>query len=201
MTKNTTSFSFEQLRDEIAQHETNAVLLAQGYLPLFSVSPTAKVVIIGQAPGIKAQISNKPWDDASGERLIRWLGIPEKIFRDPALVAHMPMDFYYPGKGKSGDLPPRREFAPLWHGRLLQLMPQVEMTILVGRYAQQYYLDTPKSDSLTVTVRNYRQYLPTYFPLVHPSPLNFRWLRQNQWFEEEVVPDLQARIQNILRPS
>lgn len=201
MTKRITSFSFEQLRDEIAQHESNAMLQAQGYAPLFSVSPTAKVVIIGQAPGIKAQTSGKPWDDASGERLIRWLGISEEIFRDPTLVAHMPMDFYYPGKGKSGDLPPRKEFAPLWHGRLLQLMSQIEMTILVGRYAQQYYLNAPKPDSLTVTVRNYQQYLPTYFPLVHPSPLNFRWLRQNQWFEEKVVPDLQGRMQDILRTA
>jgi uracil-DNA glycosylase len=187
-----------QLRTEIEQHPSNAVFHDLGYSPLFSASPTAKIVIIGQAPGKKAQETGMVWNDASGERLIRWLGITEETFRDPALISHMPMDFYYPGKGPSGDLPPRKDFAKLWHAKLLQQMPAIELMILIGQYAQNYYLGNSKHSSLTEVVRNYREYLPGYFPLVHPSPLNFRWFGKNEWFEKEVVPALQARVGQIL---
>ena len=191
-------FLSQQLRDEIMRHESNAALTALGYVPLFSASPTAKIVIIGQAPGIKAQMSGKVWDDASGHRLMQWLGVSEDLFRNPAMIAHIPMDFYYPGKGRSGDLPPRKEFAALWHARILHRMPDVKMTILIGRYAQQYYLRNAKSRNLTDTVRNYTEYLPDYFPIVHPSPLNFRWLQRNRWFEDDVVSELQTHIKRIV---
>lgn len=189
----------DDLRLEIEQHPSNAALQSLGYTPLFSASPTTKIVITGQAPGKKAQESGIVWNDASGVRLIDWLGITEKVFRDPAIIAHIPMDFYYPGKGASGDLPPRKDFANLWHKKILQHMPLVELTILIGQYAQKYYLPGNKQYNLTETVRNYKNYLPTYFPLVHPSPLNFRWLNKNKWFEEEVIPTLRSSIKQVLR--
>lgn len=164
-----------------------------GYRPLFSASTSAKIAIIGQAPGIRAQTSNKPWDDASGLKLISWLGVSEAEFRDERLFAHVPMDFYYPGKGASGDLPPRKAFAPLWHPRLFELMPEVRLMVLVGRYAQKYYLSNGQR-TLTDTVQNYNEYLPRYFPIVHPSPLNFRWHARNPWFEDEVVPVLKRQV-------
>jgi uracil-DNA glycosylase len=188
----------DDLNLEIEQHPSNVVFQELGYKPLFSASPTAKIVIIGQAPGKKAQQSGIVWNDASGERLISWLGITPEIFRDPAIIAHLPMDFYYPGKGVSGDLPPRKDFARLWHTRILQQMPLVELTILIGQYAQKYYVGSGKRYNLTEMVRNHHDYLPNYFPIVHPSPLNFRWLNKNQWFEKEVIPALQARISQIL---
>ena len=188
----------DELRLEIERHPSNVVFQDLGYKPLFSVSPTAKIVIIGQAPGKKAQESGMVWNDASGERLIRWLGITEEVFRDPAIISHMPMDFYYPGKGASGDLPPRKDFADLWHARILQQMPSIELTILIGHYAQRYYAGNGKKYNLTEMVRNYKDYSPARFPLVHPSPLNFRWLAKNEWFEKEVVPALQTRIHQII---
>ncbi len=194
-----TNDPIERLRREITLHKSNQLQHQLGYTPLFTGSRSARIVIIGQAPGIRAQTSGKPWDDASGARLMQWLGIGEEQFRDERVIAHMPMDFYYPGKGKSGDLPPRKTFAPLWHAKLFSLMPNIELTLLIGRYAQRYYLTDYPQLSLTATVRNYQDYLPRYFPLVHPSPLNFRWLSQNKWFEAEVVPALQHRLQSILR--
>lgn len=190
---------FEKLRQEITDHESNAIHTAQGFMPLFVASPHSKIIIIGQAPGIRAQTSELAWSDASGLRLIKWLGVTEQQFRDPDLFAHMPMDFYYPGKGTSGDLPPRKEFAPLWHQRLMDLMSEVKLTILVGKYAQSYYLQQRRYRNLTDTVRHYEEYLPDYFPLVHPSPLNFRWFTKNEWYESEVIPMLQQRIADILK--
>lgn len=189
---------FNKLRLEIERHPDNATFLNLGYKPLFSASTTAKIVIIGQAPGRVAQESQKVWNDKSGERLISWLGISEELFRDSRIVSHMPMDFYFPGKGKSGDLPPRKNFAKLWHERILQYMPAVRLTILIGQYSQKYYLPGNKNYNLTETVRNYSDYLPDFFPLVHPSPLNFRWFDQNKWFEVEVIPALRSRIRRII---
>jgi len=188
----------DELRLEIERHPSNVVVQDLGYEPLFSVSPTAKIVIIGQAPGKKGQESGIVWNDASGQRLIRWLGITEEMFRNPAIISHMPMDFYYPGKGVSGDLPPRKEFADLWHEKILQQMTSIEMTVLIGQYAQKYYVGNGKKYNLTEVVRSYKDYLPAYFPLVHPSPLNFRWLNKNEWFEKKVIPSLQSRINQII---
>lgn len=189
----------ENMRSEIMNHIDNIDMTKSGILPLFTASRTAKIVIIGQAPGKRAQDSGIPWDDKSGQRLIEWLGISEKKFRDERIISLLPMDFYYPGKGKSGDLPPRKNFAPLWHKRLLDLMPEVELIMLIGQYSQKYYLPDKSHNTLTETVKNYQSYLPNYFPIVHPSPLNFRWLTKNKWFEEELVPVLQQTVTKIIR--
>lgn len=188
----------EDIRSEISKHPSNRRYSELGYMPLFSASPAARIVVIGQAPGKKAQESGKVWDDASGKRLMEWLGVNEDTFRDESLFANMPMDFYYPGKGASGDLPPRRDFAKLWHKRILQEMPRVELTLLIGSYAQQYYLGANRMRTLTETVRNFKKYTPKYFPIVHPSPLNFRWHTKNPWYEKDVVPELQKRISRII---
>lgn len=190
---------FDALRLKIMNHESNKEYTSQGYLPLFAASSRSKILIVGQAPGIHAQLSNMPWNDASGVRLVKWLGVNEEQFRDPDLFAHMPMDFYYPGRGKSGDLPPRKAFAQLWHSRLRECMPEIELTILIGKYAQNYYLQGRQRSNLTETVRNYSEYLPDYFPLVHPSPLNFRWFAKNDWFEDELVPNLQKTVAEIIK--
>jgi uracil-DNA glycosylase len=188
----------EDLRKQIANHPSNRHYTEVGWLPLFSAASTAKIVIIGQAPGKKAQESGIVWNDASGERLMQWIGVSEDTFRNQNLFAHVPMDFYYPGKGPSGDLPPRRDFAELWHKKVLDLMPHIELTVLIGSYAQHYYLGNSRMKTLTETVRNFDTYAPLYFPLVHPSPLNFRWLNKNTWYEHDVIPHLQQRILHIL---
>lgn len=165
--------------------------------PVFQISERAKILIIGQAPGRKVEQSLIPFNDKSGERLMEWLGITRETFYSDA-IAIMPMDFYYPGKGKTGDLPPRKFIAEEYHSELLSLMPDIRLTVLIGKYSTDYYLKDRKKKNLTETVRAYKEYLPEYFPIVHPSPLNYRWLRNNPWFEQEVVPDLQKHVSQIL---
>ena len=190
--------SFEQLKQEIMADSDNRKYTDVGIEPLFSTPNTAKILIIGQAPGIKAQESKIFFNDKSGVKLREWMGIDDEIFYKSGLIGVVPMDFYYPGKGKSGDLPPRKNFAKKWHSKVLELMPNLELIVLVGKYAQDYYLGNDKKQNLTETVYNYKQYLPRYFPIVHPSPLNFRWHNKNSWFIEEVVPELQKRVKEIL---
>ena len=190
--------SFEQLKQEIMADSDNKKYTDEGIEPLFSTPSTAKILIIGQAPGIKAQESKIFFNDKSGIKLREWMGIDDEIFYESGLIGVVPMDFYYPGKGKSGDLPPRKNFATKWHSKVLELMPNLELIILVGKYAQDYYLGNDKKQNLTETVFNYKQYLPRYFPIVHPSPLNFRWHNKNPGFIKEVVPELQKRVKEIL---
>lgn len=172
--------------------------LELGCRPVVQAHPNAKLLIIGQAPGIKVHQSGVPFNDASGERLRLWLGIDSETFYDPTKVAIMPMGFCYPGKGKSGDLPPRKECAPQWHQALLAQLPNIEMTLLIGQYAQNYYLsnsnlgDKPKT--LTETVKNWQQWAPNYVPIPHPSPRNNIWLKKNPWFEQDVIPYIQDLI-------
>lgn len=191
--------SFEQLKKEIMADSDNKKYTDKGIEPLFSTPNTAKILIVGQAPGIKAQESKIFFNDKSGVKLREWMGIDDEIFYKSGLIGVVPMDFYYPGKGKSGDLPPRKNFAKKWHSKVLELMPNLELIVLVGKYAQDYYLGNDKKENLTATVFNYEQYLPRYFPIVHPSPLNFRWHKKNPWFIEEVVPELQKRVKEILQ--
>lgn len=186
------------LYEQIMADPMNADYTDQGWQPVYSASPYSRIVIVGQAPGRVAQESGKPWNDVSGQNLRQWLNVTEEQFYDPRLFALMPMDFYYPGKGKHGDLPPRREFAEKWHSRLLDRMTEVKLTILVGVYAQKFYLAGQAKRDLTETVASYREYLPKYFPLVHPSPLNFRWRKRNPWFASEVIPALQRVVQEVL---
>jgi uracil-DNA glycosylase len=186
--------NLDRIRAEIVAHPSNAWARDLGYEPIYAAAPAARIALIGQAPGRRAQESGVPWNDASGVKLRAWLGVDDDQFYDPNLFAIIPMDFYYPGKGASGDLPPRKDFAGLWHERILDELPDLVLRILVGGYAQKYYLGDRAKPSLTETVRAYAEYLPTTIPLVHPSPMNFRWQARNPWFEAEVVPVLRSLV-------
>lgn len=168
--------------------------LPLGANPVVQALAGARIAIIGQAPGLRVHQSGVPWDDASGDRLRAWLQMDKEQFYSPS-VALIPMGFCYPGKGKSGDLPPRKECAVTWHEPMLAQLPEIKLTLLVGQYAQKYYLREP-DDTLTETVRNFREYLPQYLPLPHPSPRNNIWLKKNAWFEAEVLPVLRAIVGN-----
>ena len=189
---------FDKITKDIENDPDNLSYTKRGIGPLYKASKKAKIVIIGQAPGRIAQETRLYWNDLSGDRLREWMGISREIFFESDLISQIPMDFYYPGKGKSGDLPPRKTFAKKWHPLLLKEMPEVETILLVGAYAQGYYLADKRKKNLTETVRNYKEYLPEYFPLAHPSPLNLRWLKKNPWFEEEIVPSLQELIRKVI---
>lgn len=167
--------------------------LPLGPRPVVRASTSAPLLIIGQAPGTKVHETGIPWNDPSGDRLRDWLGLDRDAFYDEARIAIMPMGFCYPGVDKNGgDKPPRKECAPLWHDRLLELMPGVELTLLIGMYAQRRYLGRRAGRTMTDTVRGWRDYLPDYLPLPHPSWRNTSWLRKNTWFEAEIVPYLRT---------
>jgi uracil-DNA glycosylase len=187
----------EQLLQEISQCKICKPHLDLGARPVVSMSKSSKILVIGQAPGTKVHASGIPWDDASGKRLRDWLGVDESQFYDNTLFGIMPMGFCYPGEGKSGDLPPRKECAPLWHAQLLAHSKKVELILLIGKYAQDYYLKDLAKHILTETVRNFHEYLPLYLPIPHPSPRNGIWLKKHGWFEEQVLPILKKRVQEI----
>ena len=168
--------------------------LPLGPRPVLRTSTTARVLIAGQAPGTKVHASGVPWDDASGERLRGWLGLEREAFYDEARIAIVPMGFCYPGRGASGDNPPRPECAATWHDRLLARMPQVELVLAVGSYAQAYFLRERRAATLTDTVRAWREHLPRVVPMPHPSPRNVGWFKRNPWFEEECVPAVRALV-------
>ncbi len=193
-----TQFEFmNSLLAEIKQCTICEKHLALGPRPVVSAHKDSKIVIIGQAPGTKVHASGIPWDDASGLELRKWLNVSVDDFYDETKFAIVPMGFCYPGKGKSGDLPPRPECAPQWHDLLLKQMPNLELVILIGMYSQNYYLKEKAKRTLTETVANYKDYLPRYFVLPHPSPRNRFWLTKNSWFDKEVIPELQMRISKI----
>jgi len=181
----------QELLTKIRKCDICAEHLILGPRPVVSADIDSKIVIIGQAPGTKVHASGVPWDDASGRQLRKWLGVSDEDFYDPKKFAIVPMGFCYPGKGKTGDLPPRPECAPQWHQSLFDRMPNLELVILIGMYAQKYYLKKTAKKTLTETVRNYKEYLPNYIVLPHPSPRNRFWLTKNPWFEEKVLPGLQ----------
>lgn len=187
-----------KINEKIIEDPQNKEYTDQRTKPLFAADKESKILIVGQAPGVKAQEAGILFKDKSGERLMDWMGIEENVFRDSKKIAILPMDFYYPGKGKSGDNPPRKGFAEKWHPLLLEEMKNIELRILIGKYAIDYYLKDRKKENLTETVKAYQNYLPEYFPIVHPSPLNFRWLKKNLWFEERVVPELKKRVREVL---
>tara|TARA_R110002096_G_scaffold326134_7_gene520131 strand:- start:27907 stop:28476 length:570 start_codon:yes stop_codon:yes gene_type:complete len=181
----------DKLLNDIADCTVCSEYLPLGPRPTLAASPSSKIVIIGQAPGLKVHKSGIPWDDKSGDRLREWMGIDNDTFYNPAKIAIIPMGFCYPGKGKSGDLPPRKECAPLWHHLLFEMMEDVKLILLVGQYAQKYYLKDRAKATLTETVRNYAEYLPEFLPIPHPSSRNNIWLKKNTWFERELVPKLE----------
>lgn len=165
--------------------------------PILQIHPNARILIAGQAPGRKAHDSGIPFDDASGQRLRAWMGINSGVFYNPEKVAILPMGFCYPGSGKSGDLPPRPECAEHWRIRLLELMPNIRLTLLIGQYAQHWHLRDKRKTNLTETVKAWREYWPTELPLPHPSPRNNRWLKKNSWFETDVIPAMQGKISDM----
>lgn len=189
--------TLSQIKNAIMADPQNRTFTERGIEPLFATPTSARINIVGQAPGVKAEQTRLYWNDKSGDRLREWLGVDRETFYRSDLFAVIPMDFYYPGKGKSGDLPPRKGFAEKWHPQILADLPNIELTILIGQYAQKYYL--PENTlNVTETVQNYAKFLPHFLPLVHPSPRNQLWLAKNPWFEQEVVPRLQQRVQEIL---
>ena len=189
---------FDKIIKRLKEDSRNKSYTERGIPPIFQVSPKAQILIIGQAPGKKVEESLIPFNDKSGEKLVQWMGIDRDTFYSEK-IAILPMDFYYPGKGKTGDLPPRSFIAKEYHKDILELMPDIKLTILIGSYSMKYYLGKGMKENLTETVRRYKEYLPKYFPIVHPSPLNFRWQKANPWFEGEVVPVLREMVGKICK--
>ena len=184
--------------------QVRACRLCEAHLPLgprpvLRVSTTARLLIVGQAPGTKVHATGIPWNDPSGDRLREWVGLDRAQFYDEAQIAILPAGLCYPGRASSGDAPPRPECAPLWHPPLRALMSDIGVTLLVGAYAQAYYLGARRHKTLAETVEHWRDYLPQFIPLPHPSPRNRLWLRKHPWFEAEVVPAMRRRVQKLLR--
>ena len=173
--------------------------LPLGPRPVMRAKPSARIMIVGQAPGTKVHESGVPWDDASGKRLREWLDLDNETFYDEGRIALVPMGFCYPGRNpKGGDNPPRPECAPLWHAPLRAGLPHVELTLLVGQYAQAFYLGKTKKKTMTETVRHWRDYKPAFLPTPHPSWRSTLWLRKNPWFETEILPELQLRVKALI---
>lgn len=181
-----------QLLEQVRACTLCQACLPLGPRPVLQHDPRAKILIVGQAPGRKVHESGIPFDDASGARLRAWLGMTPEMFYDPAQVAIVPMGLCYPGKGKSGDMPPRPECAPAWREQLLSHLPLVELTLVIGRYAHAYHF--ADKQPLTERVADWRSYWPERVPLPHPSPRNNIWLKRNPWFELEVIPALKQRV-------
>lgn len=166
--------------------------------PVLKVSEKASLRIIGQAPGLRAHLNKLSWSDNSGDRLRSWLGLDKSIFYDQDKVAITSMGFCYPGTyPKGGDKPPRSECAKEWHSLLNPLLPNIKLTLLIGAYAQKYYLGNKIKPTLTETVRAWQDYMPNYIPLPHPSWRNIAWLKKNQWFEEELLPELKSMVKEL----
>ncbi len=172
--------------------------LPLGPRPVVQASASARLLIASQAPSARVHATGIPWNDASGKRLRDWLGIDAATFYDPQQVAIVPMGFCYPGKSGAGDAPPRPECRATWHPRLLPRLPNLELLLLIGHYAQHYYLGPARKPSVTATMLAWREYLPRYLPLPHPSPRNLGWFKAHPWFEAEVIPELRTRVAKVL---
>ncbi len=183
-----------RLLEEVRACRVCEAHLPLGPKPVLRADVRATVLIVGQAPGTRVHATGIPWNDPSGDRLRAWMGVDRDTFYDERRIAIIPTGFCYPGRGRAGDLPPRPECAPLWHPRLRELLPDIRLTLLVGQYAQAYYLKGRRNRTLTATVHAWREYLPEFLALPHPSPRNTRWLQLNPWFTQEVIPQLRERI-------
>lgn len=189
--------SLNSLLAEVRACTICAPHLPHGVRPVLQIHPQARVLIAGQAPGRKVHESGIPFDDASGDRLREWMGVTREVFYDAKRIAIVPMGFCFPGTGKSGDLRPRPECAPAWRKKLLGHLRHLEVTLVVGQYAQAYHMNE-KRLSLTETVQDWRSYWPKMVPLPHPSPRNNIWLRRNPWFERDLIPMLRRRVSEAL---
>jgi uracil-DNA glycosylase len=189
--------SFASLLAEVRACTICAAHLPHGPRPVLQIHPQAQILIASQAPGRKVHESGVPFDDASGDRLREWMGLTREVFYDSRRIAILPMGLCFPGTGKSGDLPPRPECMLAWHDLLLGHLRHLEITLVVGQYAQAYHMNEVRA-SLTETVRNWRSHWPKIVPLPHPSPRNNIWLSRNPWFEKELVPVLRRRVSEIL---
>ncbi len=184
-----------RLLDEIRLCRICEAELPLGPRPTLRARATAKVLVVGQAPGTRVHETGIPWNDPSGDRLRSWMQLDREAFYDESRIAIVPMGFCYPGKDpRGGDLPPRWECSEHWHVRVLELLPEIRLTLLFGRYAQQYFLGENLKKDLTSTVRAWREYAPRFLPMPHPSPRNIGWLKRNPWFKDEVVPELRRRL-------
>nr|WP_294864672.1 uracil-DNA glycosylase family protein [uncultured Pseudogulbenkiania sp.] len=172
--------------------------LPLGPRPVVQAAATARILLVGQAPGVRVHQTGLPFNDPSGDRLRRWLDLDRDAFYDPTRLAIVPMGFCYPGKQGSGDAPPRPECAALWRQRLLAQLPDIRLTLLIGQYAQAWHLGKRRKKTLTDTVKAWREYQPAFFVLPHPSPRNVRWFASNPWFDDEVVPALRAAVHAAL---
>ncbi len=191
---------FERLLAEVRACNVCQEHLPLGPRPVVRGQPSARILIIGQAPGTKVHETGIPWNDRSGERLRDWLGLAPEDFYDETRLAIVPMGFCYPGRDPNGgDSPPRPECAPLWHEQILARLPNIELTLLIGLYAQARYLRKRRKGSLTETVRAWRDYGSDTLPLPHPSWRNTAWIRKNPWFEEDLLPELRAKVLRLMR--
>ncbi len=192
-------YSLTEILHNVRQCRFCEKKLAHEPRPTLRANEQSKLLIVGQAPGTQVHKTGIPWNDLSGDRLRQWLNISKDVFYDEHKIAIIPMGFCYPGKGKSGDLPPRRECAQIWLPHLLTRLPNIQLILLIGQYAQHHYLGQKCKKTLTVTVKSFKDYVPKYFPLPHPSPRNTYWLQQNKWFETEVIPSLQKLVKNTIK--
>ncbi|UTW55905.1 uracil-DNA glycosylase family protein [Kordiimonas sp. SCSIO 12610] len=191
--------SFQTISEQAKACEICNAHLPMGPRPVFQIHPNARVLIAGQAPGIRVHETGIPFNDPSGKRLREWMGIDDTTFYDAEKVAILPMGFCYPGTGKSGDLPPRPECADNWRQAMLDLMPDIDLTLVIGQYAIKWHLKERAQKNLTETVRNWADYFDDgLMPLPHPSPRNNIWLKKNQWFEGDVLPAMQEKIQKLI---
>lgn len=172
--------------------------LPLGPRPIVRASATARILIVGQAPGKRVHETGVPWSDPSGVRLREWMGVSDAEFHDDSRIAILPMGYCYPGRGTGGDLPPRRECATLWLEELLAKMPAIELTVLIGHHAQRHFLGPRRKRSLLETTQAWAEYAPRYLPLPHPSPRNTPWLKRHRAFESEILPELQRRVAHLL---
>lgn len=171
--------------------------LPLGPRPVLRAGETARILVVGQAPGVRVHVTGIPWDDPSGERLRAWMGLDTHRFYDESQIAIVPMGYCYPGRGNGGDLPPRRECATLWLDHLLDKLPRIELTLLIGLHAQRHFLGNRRKRSLTETAKAWREFAPNYLPLPHPSARNTPWFKRNPWFERELLPVLRERIESL----
>lgn len=192
---------FRELTKSMRQCQICKADLAHAPNPVFQLHPKARILIAGQAPGRKAHESGMPFDDPSGDRLREWMHVSREMFYDATKFAILPMGLCYPGHGRSGDLPPRRECAPAWREQALGLLPHIQLMLVIGQYALKWHLGESMRSNLTETVKEWESHLPQVLPLPHPSPRNNLWLRKNPWFERRVLPVLRNRVADCLKQA